>query len=82
VKHVTIADWIVAGEFFVGLLALVYFVVGYIASSRGRALRSPEGLHMVSFRGSLALFMALGAINNLVEDYPGRDTLRVVIIGW
>jgi hypothetical protein len=82
VEHVGIADWVVAGEFFVALLALIYFVVGYIASSRGRAFRSPEGRHLLSFRGSLAVFMAIGVINNLSHDYPGRDALRIVVIGW
>lgn len=81
-KHVGITDWVVAGEYFVALLALIYFVVGYIASSRGRAFRSPEGRHLLSFRGSLAVFMAIGVINNLSQAYPGRDALRVVVIGW
>lgn len=71
-----------AGEFAVALVALIYFVIGYVASSRGRALRSPEGRHMLNFRGSLAVFMAMGLVHNLVADYALRDAVRVAVIGW
>lgn len=80
--HVSVADWVVAVEFMVALLALIYFVIGYIASSAGRALKTPEGRHLVNFRGSLAVFMAMGAVHNLVDDYPGRDAVRIIVIGW
>lgn len=81
VGHVSAVDWVVATEFFVALLALIHFVIGYIVSSRGRALRTPEGRHLVSFRGSLAIFMAMGAVHNLIDPYPGRDAVRVTVIG-
>lgn len=81
VEHVSAADWVVAGEFFVALLALIVFVVGYIASSRGRALRTPEGRHMVTFRGSLAVFMAMGIVHNLIGPYPGQGVVRIVVVG-
>lgn len=76
-----IADMIAVGEYAIAFLALVVFVVGYVASTRGRALRTPEGRHMLHFRGSLALWMALGVVNNLAGDYPGRDWIRNAIIG-
>jgi len=81
VGHVSVVDWVVVVEFVIALLALIFFVVGYVASSHGRALRTPEGRHMVFFRGSLVAFMAMGIAHNLVADYPGRDVIRVGIVG-
>lgn len=81
VGHVSIADWAVAAEFFVALLALIFFVVGYIASTRGRALKTPEGRHLITFRSSLAVFMGMGVVHSLVGPYPGRDAVRVIVVG-
>lgn len=79
--HVSVVDAVVVVEFFVALLALIFFVVGYVASSRGRALRTAEGRHMVMFRGSLVVFMGMGIAHNLVPDYAGRDAVRVAVVG-
>ena len=79
--HVSTADIVVVVEFLIALFALVFFVVGYVASSRGRALRTPEGRHMVFFRGTLVVFMAMGVGHNLVPTYPGRDLVRMSVVG-
>jgi hypothetical protein len=79
---VSIADIIAVAEYAVAFLALTFFVIGYISSTRGRALRTAEGRHMLHFRGSLALWMVLGVVNNLAGDYPGRDWVRNAVIGW
>lgn len=76
----SVADKIAVGLYGVAFLALAFFVIVYIASSRGRALRTPEGRHMVHFRGSLVVWMALGVVNNLVGDYPGRDWIRDAVV--
>lgn len=81
VGHVSVVDWVVVVEFLVALIALIFFVIGYVASSRGRALRTPEGRHMVVFRSSLAVFMLMGMVHNLVIRYPGRDVVRVAVVG-
>lgn len=73
---------VAVGEYAIAFLALAFFVVGYIASSRGRALRTPEGRHLVHFQGSLAVWMAVGVVHNVVGDYPGRDWVRNAVIGW
>lgn len=76
------ADWIVVVEFLLALAALIVFTIGYISSSHGQALRSPEGRHMINFRGSLAIFMIMAIVHAFIPAYPGRDVVRVVIIGW
>ena len=80
--HVSFASWVVIGEFVVAFVALVVFVLFYTLSSHGRALKSPEGRHMINFRSSLAAWMVMGVVHNLVPDYPGRDLVRVLVIGW
>lgn len=72
---------IAVGEYGVAFLALTFFVVAYIGSTRGRALRTPEGRHMLHFWGSLAVWMVLGVVNNVVGEYPGRDWIRNAVIG-
>lgn len=81
VGHVSAADWIVAGEFLVFLLGLTAFVVYYTVSSRGEWRRSAEGRHMVLFSASLVAFGVMGIVHNLVEAYPGRDVVRVAVVG-
>jgi hypothetical protein len=82
VSNVSVADWIVIGEFIAALAALVAFVLFYTLSSHGRALRSPEGRHLLNFRLALIAWMVMGIIHNLIETYPARDIVRVVVIGW
>lgn len=77
-----ISDWVAVAEYGIAFLALVTFVAGYLASSHGRALRTREGRHLLHFRASLALWMALGVVNNIVGDYPARDWVRNLVIGW
>lgn len=79
---VNVADWLVVAEFAVALLGLIAFVVGYVGSSHGQWARSPEGRHLVNFRSSLAVFMIMAIINSLWHSYPGRDLVRVAIVGW
>lgn len=81
-NHVGVADWIVVGEFAIAVGGLVAFVGGYVASSRGGWRFTAEGRHMVNFRGSLAVFMLMGLLHNLFQSYPGRDAVRVAVIGW
>ena len=76
------ADWVIVAEFFVFLAALVVFVLFYVVSSRGRALRSPEGRHMLSFRGALIAWAVMGIVHNLVTHYPGRDAVRIAVLAW
>lgn len=75
-------DIIAVVAYTVAFVALVVFVVGYLVTSRGRALRTPEGRHMLHFRGSLALFMLNGAIYNAFGSYPGRAWVRTAIVIW
>jgi hypothetical protein len=82
VDHVNAADWIVVGEFAIAVSGLVAFVGGYVASSRGGWRYTPEGRHMVNFRGSLAVFMLMALVHNLFPSYPGLDAVRIVVIGW
>lgn len=77
-----IADWIVVGEFLLALASLIVFTVGYISSTRGQALRSPEGRDMLNFRGSLATFMIMAIVHAFIHEYPGRDLVRILVIGW
>lgn len=77
----SVADTIAVGEYAVAFLALVVFVVAYISTSHGRALRTPEGRHLLLFRGSLAMWMVLGVVHNLVGPYPGREWVRDGVIG-
>jgi hypothetical protein len=81
VTHLSFADWIVVGEFGVALFGLVYFCVRYAISTGGDWRRTAEGRHLMLFRGSLALFMLMGVANNVWPAYPGRDAIRVLIIG-
>lgn len=77
----TAADWIVAGESTVAFGGLVYFVVRYAVSTGGDWRRTPAGRHLMFFRASLAVFMAMAAAHNFVPAYPGRDAVRVLVIG-
>lgn len=79
--RLTAADWIVIGEFLVALFGLVYFVIRFAVSTEGHWRRTPAGRHLMFFRGSLAAFMTMGVVNNFWLDYPGRDGVRVVVIG-
>lgn len=80
-RHLNVADYIVVGEFATALLGLVYFCVRYAISTGGDWLRTAEGRHLMFFRGSLAVFMAMGAANSLIPDYRGRDAVRVIVVG-
>ena len=73
------ADWWVVGAFLVALCSLITFVVFYLVSSHGQALRSAEGRHLVSFRTSLAAFMVMAIVHSFLREYDGRDVVRIVI---
>ena len=77
----TLADWVVAGMAAVAFGGLVYFVVRYAVSTEGDWRKTAAGRHLMFFRGSLAVFMAMVAVHNFVEDYPGRDAVRIVVVG-
>lgn len=79
--HVNAADWIVAAEFLLFLAALTVFVVYYTVSSRGQWRRSAEGRHMVQFRSALVVFGVMGVVHAIVPAYPGRDIVRVAVVG-
>lgn len=76
------ADWVVIAEFILFLVSLVAFVLFYVVSSHGRAFRSPEGRHLLNFRASLIAWAVMGIVHNLITAYPGRDLVRVAVIGW
>lgn len=76
----TFADWVVASLAAVAFLGLVYFVVRYAVSTEGDWRRTAAGRHMMFFRGSLAVFMAMAAVHGFVPDYPGRDIVRIVVV--
>lgn len=80
--NVNAADWIVIGEFALAMVALVVFVLFYAVSSHGQAVRSPEGRHLLNFRAALIVWMAMGIVHNLITAYPGRDAVRIAVIGW
>lgn len=79
---VSAADWVVVAEFALFLAALLAFVLFYAVSSRGRAFRSPEGRHLLNFRAALIAWAVMGIAHNLIAEYPGRDLVRVAVIGW
>jgi hypothetical protein len=81
VNKLDTADYVVIGEFCIALLGLLYFVVRYAVSTGGDWLRTAEGRHLMFFRGSLAAWAILGVINNFWLAYPGRDAVRIVIVG-
>jgi hypothetical protein len=81
VTHLDVADYIVIVEFAVAVLGLLYFVIRYAVSTGGDWVRTAEGRHLMTFRGSLAAWAILGVINNFWLSYPGRDAIRVVIVG-
>ena len=79
--HLSAADYVVIGEFAVALLGLFYFVIRYAISTEGEWSNSPEGRHLMFFRGSLAAFMVMAIVHSIWRDYPGRDAVRVVVVG-
>jgi hypothetical protein len=81
VNRLSAADLIVIVEFFVALLGLLYFVIRYAVSTEGGWRRTAEGRHLMFFRGSLAAWALMGVVHNLVPDYPGKDAVRVTVVG-
>lgn len=77
-----IADWVAVVEYAAAFLALVVFVVAYLASSRGRALRTAEGRHLLHFRGSLAAWMLISVLRGLAGPYPGNTWVRDAVMLW
>lgn len=75
------ADWLVAALSAGGFFGLVYFCVRYAITTEGDWRKSPAGRHLMFFRASLALFMLMVAVHNFVLDYPGRDAVRVLVVG-
>jgi len=79
-QHLDAADYVVIGAFAVAFIGLLTWVVTYAVSTRGDWLRTREGRHLMSFRTSLVLFMALAIVNNVWQHYPGRDVARCIIV--
>lgn len=78
--HLDLADYLVIGAFVIALVGLVSWVVTYAVTTRGDWRLTREGRHLMAFRTSLALFMAMGIANNVWLSYPGRDLIRVTIV--
>lgn len=79
-QHLDAADYVVISAFGIAFIGLVLWVVTYAVSTRGDWRRTPEGRHLMAFRGSLVLFMAMGVINSIWSHYPGRDLARVTVV--
>jgi hypothetical protein len=79
--HLDVADWIVIVEFAVAFFGLLYFVIRYALSTESDWRKSAAGRHMMLFRSSLCAFMAMGAAHNFLTEYPGRDFVRITVIG-
>lgn len=79
--HLTSADYLVIGAFGVAFVGLAAWVITYAVSTRGDWMRTREGRHLMTFRASLLAFMAMGALNNIFPAYPGRDAVRVGVVG-
>lgn len=79
-QHLGVADWIVIAGFFTALLGLIAWVVFYAVWTHGDWRRTREGRHLMTFRSTLAVFMAMGVVNNLVTSYPGRDIVRSIVV--
>lgn len=77
----TAPDWVVASFAATGFVGLVYFCVRYAVSTEGDWIKTAAGRHLMFFRGSLALFMAMVAVHNFVPAYPGRDAVRILVVG-
>lgn len=79
-QHLGAADYVVIGSFAVAFLGLLTWVIGYAVSTRGDWLRTREGRHLMAFRTSLVLFMAMGITNSVWQHYPGRDLIRCIVV--
>lgn len=79
-QHLDAADYVVIGAFFIAFFALLAWVVIYAVTTRGDWRLTREGRHLMAFRGSLVLFMAMGVVNGLWTSYPCRDIVRVAVV--
>lgn len=79
-QHLDVADWIVVGAFFVALLGLIAWVISYAVWTHGDWRHSREGRHLMTFRSTLAVFMAMGVTNSIWTSYPGRDIVRSIVV--
>jgi hypothetical protein len=79
-QHLGPADFVVIGAFAVAFLGLLTWVITYAVSSRGDWRLTREGRHLMTFRASLVLLMAIGTINSVWTSYPGRDVIRCVVM--
>lgn len=78
--HLHVADYFVIGAFAIAFFGLLAWVIIYAVSTRGDWRRTREGRHLMAFRTSLVLFMAMGVVNNVWDDYPGRDVARIAVV--
>lgn len=79
-QHLDMADWVVIGSFIIAFFGLFAWVILYAVSTRGDWRLTREGRHLMVFRGSLVLFMAMAVVNNVWHTYPGRDEVRVSVV--
>jgi hypothetical protein len=79
-QHLDAADYVVISAFAVAFIGLLVWVITYATWTRGDWRRTREGRHMMAFRTSLVLFMALGVTDNIWSHYPGRDVLRCIVV--
>lgn len=79
-QHLDIADYVVIGAFGIAFFGLLAWVFTYAWSTRGDWRLTREGRHMMVFRTSLVLFMAMGVANNIWLNYPGRDVVRCIVV--
>lgn len=79
-QHLDVADYLVIGAFAIAFFSLLAWVMIYAFSTRGDWRLTREGRHLMAFRTSLVLFMAMGVANNIWTIYPGRDEVRVTVV--
>lgn len=64
-----------------GLLGCLVFVVSYQLRSRGAWIDSEAGRWMMIGRAEKAALFALVLVNNIIPDWPGRQSVTIVLFG-
>ncbi|WFE45292.1 hypothetical protein [Verrucosispora sp. WMMD1129] len=65
----------------VGFVACLYFVAAYQWLTGGDWRHNPAGRHLMEFTGTLGVLLGLIVAARLWPDYPGRDTITLVVFG-
>lgn len=56
-----------------------YFVVAYWWTTRGDWAHNPAGRHVMQFTANLGLLLSLAVAARIWPDYPGRQTITLIV---